>query len=376
MIRILHTADVHLDSPFSGLPPRCAEMRRNELRQTFVSMMTAAKRADCDLILIAGDLFDGALVTRETVRMLCREFEDFGRPIFVAPGNHDPASPGSVWQKVTFPDNVHVFTSTDPEGIDLADENGGDTGVTVYGYAFTGPDLTEVPFEGMRADDPERINLLVCHCDMLGLKSTDCPVTAAHLAAFGADYAALGHIHNPPAAGPGNRYAYCGCPEPRAFDELGPKGALFVEIEKEDGVSSVSLRRVRFSRRRYEKGEVDCTGVASLAEIRERIGQKAAAEGWGDDTLAQVRLTGFVPPSLLIDTEALADPREYGLFSLRLTDSTRPDADPEELRSDPGIRGAIWRELESELNAEDPRRREVALRALRYALCAVAGDTV
>ena len=69
-------------------------MRRNELRQTFVSMMTAAKRADCDLILIAGDLFDGALVTRETVRMLCREFEDFGRPIFVAPGNHDPASPG------------------------------------------------------------------------------------------------------------------------------------------------------------------------------------------------------------------------------------------------------------------------------------------
>ena len=375
MIRILHTADVHLDSPFSGLNPSTAELRRNELRQTFMSMMTAAKRIDADLILIAGDLFDGAAVSRETVKMLCREFETFGRPVFIAPGNHDPASPGSVWQRVTFPENVHVFTSTEPEGIDLADEEGEDTGVTVYGFGFTGPDLETVPIAGWAADDPERINLLVCHCDMLGMKSTDCPVTPAHLTAFGADYAALGHIHNPPAAGPDNRWAYPGCPEPRAFDEPGPKGAILAEISKKDGVSTVGLRRVRFSRRRYEKAETDCTGCSDEEDVRERIRRTVSDLGWGDDTLASVRLTGFVPPALLIDTERLAS-EDFGLFSLKLADETRPEADPEILENDPGIRGAIWRELGPELSSDDPRRREVALRALRHALRAVAGESI
>ena len=375
MIRILHTADIHLDSPFSGLDPKAAELRRNELRQTFMSMMTAAKRADADLILIAGDLFDGASVSRDTVRMLCREFETFGRPVFIAPGNHDPASPGSVWQRVTFPDNVHVFTSAEPEGIDLADEDGEDTGVTIYGFAFTGPDLETVPIAGWTADEPERINLLLCHCDMTNPASSDCPVTPAHLLSFGADYAALGHIHNPPPPGPDNRWAYPGCPEPRGFDELGPKGAVFAEIEKEDGVSKVRLRRIRFSRRRYEKDALDCTGCDSNDDVRIRIREKIAASGWGDDTLAALRLTGFVAPSLLIDTETLAE-EDFGLFSLRLSDDTRPDASPDELAADPGLKGAVWRELEPELKSADPRRREVALRALRYALSAVSGDKV
>ena len=375
MIKIFHTADVHLDSPFTGLNPRSAELRRNELRQTFMSMMTAAKRAEADIMLIAGDLFDGASVSRDTVRMLCREFETFGRPVFIAPGNHDPASPGSVWQKVTFPENVHVFTSTEPEGIDLADEDGADTGVTVYGFGFTAPDLETVPIAGWTADDPDRINLLVCHCDMTAPKSTDCPVTPAHLTAFGADYAALGHIHNPPSPGPDNRWAYPGCPEPRGFDECGPKGAIIAQIEKKDGVSAVALRRIRFSRRRYEKADLDCTGCDSNDDVRLRVRELAASSGWGNDTLCSLRLTGFVSPALLIDTETLSE-EDFGLFSLRLTDDTRPDASPDEMAADPGIRGALWRELEPEFESADPRRREVALRALRYALSALSGDRV
>ena len=373
MIKVFHTADVHLDSPFSGLNPRAAEVRRNELRQTFMSMMTAAKRAETDLMLIAGDLFDGASVSRDTVKMLCREFETYGRPVFIAPGNHDPASPGSVWQRVAFPENVHVFTSTEPEGIDLADDGGEDTGVTVYGFGFTAPDLDTVPISGWTADDPDRINLLVCHCDMTAPNSTDCPVTPAHLSAFGADYAALGHIHNPPAPGPENRWAYPGCPEPRGFDEPGLKGAIIAEIDKNEAGASVVLHRIRFSRRRYEKSELDCTGCTDAEDVRERIRRKTADENWGEDVLLSLRLTGFVSPGLLIDPDVLAE-GDYGLFSLRLTDDTRPDADPAQLEADPGIRGAVWRELKPALASKDPRRRETALRALRFALSAIEGD--
>ena len=378
-LKLLHAADIHLDSPFSGLDSRSAEARRNELRSAFTSMMTYARKADTDLVLLSGDLFDGDLVTRETVALLARECENYGRPVFIAPGNHDPASPNSVWRRVSFPENVHVFTSTALDAVDLCDADGRDTGVTVYGYAFTGPDLDTVPIEGTAVDDPGRINLLVCHADMLGLKSSDCPVTAAHLDAFGADYAALGHIHNPPAPGPGCRFAYPGCLEPRGFDERGPKGAILAEIEKTDGPSTVTLRRIRFSKRRYERADCDVTGAETNADVREAIRQTilsfARENGWGADTCAALRLTGTIAPGLVLDTETLAEnPPCVG--SLRLEDRTVPDADPAVLAADPGIRGAVWRELKPALESEDPREREVALRALRYALRAIAGDRI
>ena len=378
-LKLLHAADIHLDSPFSGLDSRSAEARRNELRSAFTSMMTYARKADTDLVLLSGDLFDGDLVTRETVALLARECENYGRPVFIAPGNHDPASPNSVWRRVSFPENIHVFTSTALDAVDLCDADGRDTGVTVYGYAFTGPDLDTVPIEGTAVDDPARINLLVCHADMLGLKSSDCPLTAAHLDAFGADYAALGHIHNPPAPGPGCRFAYPGCLEPRGFDERGPKGAILAEIEKTDGPSTVTLRRIRFSKRRYERADCDVTGAETNADVREAIRQTilsfARENGWGADTCAALRLTGTIAPGLVLDTETLAEnPPCVG--SLRLEDRTVPDADPAVLAADPGIRGAVWRELKPALESEDPREREVALRALRYALRAIAGDRI
>jgi len=102
MIKLLHTGDIHLDSAFSGLDSRSAEIRRNELRSAFTSMITYARMNNADLIIIAGDLFDSEYVTKETISILRREFESFAKPIFIAPGNHDPASQKSIWHKKIF----------------------------------------------------------------------------------------------------------------------------------------------------------------------------------------------------------------------------------------------------------------------------------
>ena len=59
MIKLLHTGDIHLDSPFSGLDSRNAEIRRSELRAAFTSMMTYARMNNADMILV---LDDGELV--------------------------------------------------------------------------------------------------------------------------------------------------------------------------------------------------------------------------------------------------------------------------------------------------------------------------
>ena len=82
-------------------------------------MMTYAKMNNTDLLLIAGDVFDAEYVTRETVSLLCREFENYKNPVFISPGNHDPASEKSIWMRDIFPPNVHVFKTEEPERVSL-----------------------------------------------------------------------------------------------------------------------------------------------------------------------------------------------------------------------------------------------------------------
>ncbi len=371
MIKILHTGDIHLDSAFSDLSPRLAEVRRNELRAAFTSMMTYARMNNTDIILIAGDVFDGELVTRETVALLVREFESFGRPIFIAPGNHDYVTEKSIWRKDIFPSNVHVFTSPDIESVTLES-----LGITVYGYAFCEMNVTSSPLRGKCVKpDNDRINLLVGHCELVpdGGHSNDCPVTAGELRAFGADYAALAHIHNNPPADPEGHWCYSGCLEPRSFRETGAKGACMVEVDKKNGECSISVKRVRFAKRRYERGELALCGEATHDAVAQRISEYIRENHYGDDILLSLTLTGEVSPSLLIDTEALEE-KCSGIFHLKLTDETRPQIDIAHLELDPSIKGEVYRKLKGALSSENSRERERARRALRYALAALYGD--
>ncbi len=368
MLKILHTGDIHLDSAFSALPDALAAVRRNELRAAFTSMMTYARMTSVDLILVAGDLFDGAMITRETVGLLIREFENFAKPIFIAPGNHDPASRDSIWHKKIFPPNVHVFTDEALSSVDLPEKN-----VTVYGYAFTSSSHPAIPLLNQKVADPSRINLLVGHCDMVGLREEDCAITPTHLDAFGADYAALGHIHNPPAPGHDGRWCYCGCLEGRGFDELGPKGACMVEITKNGTDDPIAIKRVRFSKRRYEKGTLPLSGESTHAEIRDAIAAYLSENKFGSDTILALRLTGTVEPSLVIQTETLEESLS-SLCSVQITDDTTPVLDTDALEGDITLRGEVYRRLKPALTAEDPRTREIGQRALRYAFNALSGE--
>ena len=371
-VKLLHTGDIHLDSPFSGLSPRNADIRRNELRASFTSMMTYARMNSVDMIVVAGDVFDGEYITGETLSLLQREFANFGKPVFITPGNHDCASSTSVWQKNVFPDNVHVFRTGELNCVKTESPE-----ACVYGYAFTAREMTEVPFRNVTVSDPGKINILVGHCDMISPKQTNncCPVTQDDLEDFGADYSALGHIHNPPEPGPDGKWCYCGCLEPRGFDEKGPKGACMAEIRKENGISEVTVKRVRFSKRRYETGEISVDGAATMSDIRDMISDYIAASKYGEDTLLSLDLTGTVSPALVIDTESL-ESSGFPVFSLRLQDLTSPEIDEKSLETDIGIKGEVYRLLSEKLGSEDPRDREIASRALRYAIRALEDETM
>lgn len=363
MLRILHTGDVHLDSPFSGLDPSFAEVRRNELRAAFTSMLHYARCEKVDMILIAGDLFDAEFVTRETLALIKREFETIKCPIIISPGNHDSVTESGVWRRGVFPDNTYIFTGDTLEYFDFPD-----LGVRVWGWAFTSRTMEVSPLAGNKADGGF-VNLLCAHGDLSSPRSLSCPLTLRELEAFGADYAALGHIHNPKEYT--DRVAYCGCLEGRAFDETGVKGALDVTI---DG-GRIVKKKVRFSKRRYECAELDVYGADSNTDIAERISKFITSEHYGDDTILRLTLTGEVAPSFAVNTSVLEKSADR-VFALRIEDATVPMLGVDELRHDPTLRGEFYRVLEPALTSDDPKERARASAALRAGLAAIAGESV
>ncbi len=375
-IKILHTGDIHLDSPFSSLPPRQAEIRRQELRSAFTSMTAYAKMDQIDMILIAGDMFDGEHITRDTLLLISKELENYKKPVFITPGNHDPATPSSVWLKDIFPKNVHVFTSNEVEAVEIEE-----LGVIVYGFAFTSQCMDVSPLANLTVEESDKINILLCHGDLTDKNSTSCPITPEELDSFGADYTALGHIHNPRQPEQDARYSYCGCLEGRAFDELGPKGASVVTVKKRGftrASSEVSLKRVRFSKKRYEKSDCSLDGASTLTEVKERLSRHVTAQKFGEDVCLELTLRGRIDSSLLIDTEELSSERfagELGVFYVRVIDKTLPELDVEYLLRDVSLRGEVYRRLAPMLESEDEREKEIAERALRYAFSAISGES-
>ncbi|MBE6714034.1 MAG: exonuclease SbcCD subunit D [Ruminococcaceae bacterium] len=368
-MKFLHTGDLHLDSPFSGLDVSKAEARRRELRQTFSKMMRYAREAELDMVIISGDLFDGSYVTRETVLLLEREFSALSCPVIIAPGNHDPASEQSIWQKMRFPENVYIFKCQEMTRFSF-DELCAD----VYGYAFTDPTVSKCIISGA-CERADRINILAAHCDITSPIGQYAPTPVAALRAFGADYCALGHIHTPDSANAalGNIGAYCGCPEGRDFGEWGEKGALVVTVDKQDGKASVKTEKVRFSRRVYKIITVNVDGAADASFIAERIRSFVSESSLSEETLLRVILVGSVDPSLIINTAVLSEDA-LGLFHLEVVDKTSPTWNSEDLMAEGGIRGELYRVLLPKLESADENERAEGALALRYALGALNGD--
>src|SRR6185436_20063981 len=119
-MRIVHTADIHLDMCFSplGLPAGFGNRRRQSLRDVFRRVVRRAGEWPADALLIAGDLFEADRVSRDTIAFLVSEFRAIPQvPVFIAPGNHDPFTPASPYATEQWPKNVTIFRSASWESV-------------------------------------------------------------------------------------------------------------------------------------------------------------------------------------------------------------------------------------------------------------------
>lgn len=372
MLKVIHTADIHLDSPFSLGDAATSALRREELRDMFRRLCRYAGEQKADLVLIAGDLFDRKFVTKNTVDLVVREFAALPDVRFViTPGNHDYYSPDSIWAKTVFPPNVTVFQSETLSRVrfDIREQK-----VDVYGYAFTSISMDHCPFTEYQAQDPDAINILVAHGNMLQKNAEDCPITLADIRSTNFDYIALGHIHklHEITSEDDQWYGYCGSPEPRDFGETGWHGVFSLEMNKTEEGFLCRPEFVKMATRRYMVETLNVTGAEQSDAILEAVRAMLADRDYGEETLLRIKLTGDVAPAAEVPVDAIRALAE-GLAHVEVVDETSPLFDYDYLAADPTIRGAYFRQLLPKLRSIDAREREVAAMALRCGLSVLGG---
>ena len=354
MLKIIHAADLHLDSPFSGLTPEMAALRRGEQRLLLEDLLALTVKEQADLVLLSGDLLDAERVYQNTVRALARTLGQMPCPVFIAPGNHDPFTPDSVYATVDFPENVHIF-SGEVEKVPLPDKN-----CVVYGFGYPTAHVDFSPLDELRVEEgADTVKLMCLHADLTP-GSPYCPITPDQIANSALTYLALGHIH----AHSGLRrsgdtyFAYPGCPEGRGFDETGEKGVLVLSVSP----NRVESRFVPLCRRRYEHLRVDVTGKDPLSAVL------AALPGDTTPHFYRITLAGECEGADMAALKAALSPR---FAALELRDETRLPADLWARRGTDDLTGQFLENMYQLCQLQPDN--DMLLLAARFGLAALEG---
>lgn len=301
-MRFVHFADLHLDTPFRRLLPEVGRVRRHALRAALDQTLELAERERADAVLCGGDLFEHDRITPDTLNYLRDRFGSAGRPVYVAPGNHDWLSAASPYASLSWPDNVHIFRERALSPTELA------PGLLLWGAAHHTPRGTPNLFSTARAK-PGATNLALAHAsDRATLafqgpdKEAHAPFDAAEIAAAGFVHAFLGHFHAPTGS---PLFTYPGNPDPLAFGESGLRGAVLAEL------TAAGLTRTWFKvgPSLVFDASADLSGVAHREEALARIRQAVA----GLSGAIRLRLTGEVSPALDFDPNVDCDPDVLGI---------------------------------------------------------------
>ena len=364
MPKILHCADIHFDSPLTAnLSAELAEERVDELRETFSKIIEYAKNVD--ILLIAGDLFNSAFVSRETIAFLIGKFAQIpDTAVFIAAGNHDFLSPNSYYRTVDFGKNVYVF----PENFVKVEIPKLQT--AVYGVSQSQAHHTETLIQELDVNK-DYTNIMLLHGEVVsGMQMSEFhPIPRAFIENSGMNYVALGHIH---AHGGINRaggvtWAYSGIPEGRGFDELGDKGFIMGDVTN----SGVDLEFVICCKRRYHTLELEIPADILDSEARAQFIIDAAYEVGTNDDLYKISIVGEVSPKYPLNLDIIGNKVSSVLYFAKIADETIFEYDYDELAKEAGVRGMFVTGMRERIYNSDGEEQKIAELALKYGLRAM-----
>jgi DNA repair protein SbcD/Mre11 len=270
-MRLLHTSDWHLGRAFHGQ----SLLADQELVLAEVADVVAAEHVD--VVVIAGDLYDRAVPSPDTVAAASRllgRIRRAGAQIVAIPGNHDSAARLGAFAEFLAIGGLHLGTQIADVGRPLVLYDSGGP-VLFYRIPYLEPDLARAAWglpapaghraaltaamDRVRGDlsarDRGARSVVLAHAFVVGGSAGGSErsiavggVEAVPADVFdGVDYVALGHLHRPQTLRPHVRYP--GSPLPYAFSEAGQeKSVLLVDLAG-DGTVSVRAWPLRAARR-------------------------------------------------------------------------------------------------------------------------------
>lgn len=381
VIRIIHAADFHLGSPFSGLSESKSGIRKAEQQDTFMRIIDMCKEQRTHILLLAGDVFDAVRVSSEHNRFFIDALNSIPNTrVFIAPGNHDPYLYSSVYQSGEFGGHVHIFSG------EMTPVYCEDLDVVVWGAAFSSSRKYKSLWpEGFRVQDTDlgnaqSIHIVVMHGDIvsgMNEKSSYNPIRVSDIEYCGADYVALGHVHARSLIQHVGQtsYAYAGCPEGRGFDESGPRGVFIGEIKK----GRVMLEPIDINSRNYYLTHVDVTGCDSQQTLYLRV-KDYLLKTYGSDFdqhAYRVTLFGEIPEDFIVETSGLRAQLERDVFNVRVYDQTQVKIEMDRLRQEKSLRGAFVEHIARRIDqSDDEAEQEQYMRALSIGLKAFEGGVL
>lgn len=374
-LRFLHCSDIHLDTPFAGLSAEKSDERRRELRASFMRVMQYVRDRGINVVLISGDLFDTRYATNMTAEVLIREFRNCSDTVFIiSPGKSDCYRDNPIYSSGRLPSNCYVFTDEKLSRFDFEEYN-----VTVYGWAYHEGESGASPLVDRHVDDASRINIVCGYADLdgeVGAIPNNGIVRADDLAAFGADYYALGSHHEASEFCKigDSIYSYCGSLECTGFEDTGIGGANLIVVNYKAGELAIDVKRLSFGHLHFVNEKIDITGVRSSNEIINRISRLISDKKYGIETGLRVELVGNIVPEFLIPKNLESE--AFGLYFFTLIDKTMPLYGTEHFAREMTASGQVYRRLLPLMQSENEEERMTAARAFRVALAALEGREI
>lgn len=295
----IHTADLHLDSPFKGISEMNEEISK-ELTEatfnTFNNIIDACIDKQVDFLLIAGDIYDGAdrsLRAQLRVRDGLNRLSKAGIDVYITHGNHDPLNGWSA--NLDWPKNVHIFNGNSCEEVIV--ERDGKKILQIYGISFPTREIKTnlaQKFPKIRKSKKKMYTIGMLHCNV-GVDTGHepyAPCKLKDLTSRNFDYWALGHVHNKTIINENPLIIYPGNPQGLHPKEDGARGCFFIKVDKKGQSTAefIELDSIRWvvSELSIKSLQSEQDFISKIENTVEQIREKAD----GRASICRIVLTG------------------------------------------------------------------------------------
>jgi len=369
MLKILHTADIHLGAKFSGLGNKGAS-QREQLRATFKNVIATAINERVNIVLIAGDLFDANQQPQGNIELVIEQFNLLGSnniPVCLIPGTHDSLDSSSIYRKVDFEgkcSNLKIFAD---ENISCKEYPSLD--LTVYGKPNLSNRSYISPLKGLNRLTSSKFHIAMAHGAFYipGKAAEDDHVfRLEEVKTSGMDYLALGHWHEIYQCSERPEAWYSGPPE--WIPDQKEKGAVLLVSLSDSGEVKVEPKKLGL--RDYDEVEIDMSAIQDLAKLKARI-----SEGAHQNLVRKATLKGLRDAELIINPEELAElGKEF--FHLKVSDQSHVKLKEISESAYEGqlIKAKFIKLMNEKIASSEGEEKEITESALQYGMAFLEGS--